>query len=207
MRVISGSAKGRRLRSVPGEGTRPITERVKAALFNILGADIEGASLLDLFAGTGSVGIEALSRGAAHVLFIDTAYKAVETLRRNLEALGFGDSAELLKTDAFRYLRNADPATRFDYIYVAPPQHHELWSKALLALDDKPLLASDGEIIVQIFPKEYRELPLKTLRHVRERRYGSTVLHFYMLASAEKPGEPGVSGEPVSAPASSPEEP
>ena len=199
MRVISGSAKGRRLQPVPGEGTRPITERVKGALFNILGADIQDATLLDLFAGTGSVGIEALSRGAAHVVFIDNAYKAVETLRRNLNTLGLTEQAEVLKADAFRYLRQTDPATEFDYIYVAPPQYQDLWATALLALDDKPLLASDGLIIVQIFPKEYRELPLKTLKHVRERRYGSTVLHFYVLASE-------LSGAPGSSPAIAPEE-
>jgi len=187
------------LHSVPGEGTRPITERVKGALFNILGADIQDATLLDLFAGTGSVGIEALSRGAARVVFVDNAYKAVETLRRNLDTLGLTEQAEVFKTDAFRYLRQTDPATEFDYIYVAPPQYQDLWATALLALDDKPLLAPDGLIIVQIFPKEYRELPLKALRHVRERRYGSTVLHFYVLASAKalqtskagwKPGTP-----------------
>ncbi len=189
MRVISGSAKGRKLRAVPGEGTRPITERVKGALFNILGADVEDATWLDLFGGTGAVGIEALSRGAAHVVFIDNAYKAIETLRHNLEVLGLRERADVIKTDAFRYLRQADPATQFDYIYVAPPQYEDLWATALLALDDKPLLAPDGWIIVQIFPKEHRDLPLKRLQHLRERRYGSTALHFYAL-TADDTAEP-----------------
>jgi len=184
VRVISGSAKGRKLRSVPGEGTRPITERVKAALFNILAADVEDTRWLDLFGGTGSVGIEALSRGAAHVVFTDNAYKAVETLRRNLNEMGLTERATVIKGDAFRYLRQIDPATAFDYIYVAPPQYKDLWATALLALDDKPLLAPDGWVIVQIFPKEHRELPLKRLVHVRERHYGSTALHFYALGEA-----------------------
>lgn len=187
MRVISGSAKGRKLRAVPGEGTRPITERVKGALFNILGADVEDATWLDLFGGTGSVGIEALSRGSAHVVFIDNAYKAVETLRRNLSELGLSERAEVLKTDAFRYLRQVDAGTQFDYVYVAPPQYEDLWATALLALDDRPLLAPDGRIIVQIFPKEHRDLPLKRLQHLRERRYGSTALHFYALKGAAEP--------------------
>ena len=182
MRVISGSAKGRKLRAVPGEGTRPIAERVKAALFNILGADVEETSWLDLFGGTGSVGIEALSRGAAHVVFVDNAHKAVETLRGNLSTLGLSERAQVIKTDAFRYLRQVDSATTFDFIYVAPPQYQDLWAKALLALDDKPLLAPDGRIIVQIFPKEYRDLALTRLQHLHERRYGSTALHFYALA-------------------------
>ena len=85
---------------------------------------------------------------------------------------------------SIRYLRQIDPATAFDYIYVAPPQYKDLWATALLALDDKPLLAPDGWVIVQIFPKEYRELPLKRLVHVRERHYGSTALHFYALGEA-----------------------
>ena len=198
--MISGSAKGRKLRAVPGDGTRPITERVKGALFNILGADIEDATLLDLFAGTGAVGIEALSRGAARVVFIDNAFKAVETLRRNLADLELTEHAEVFKADAFRYLRQTDPATEFDYIYVAPPQYQDLWATALMALDDKPLLAPDGEIIVQIFPKEHRDLPLKALQHVRERHYGSTALHFYTLvqptASADMPEAPEAGWKP-----------
>jgi 16S rRNA (guanine966-N2)-methyltransferase len=85
MRVISGKAKGRKLRSVPGDTTRPITDRVREALFNIIGPDIEGATLLDLFAGTGSVGIEALSRGAKFVLFIDKNRHPITTIMTNLK--------------------------------------------------------------------------------------------------------------------------
>ena len=89
-RVISGTAKGRRLRLVPGEGTRPITDRVKESLFNILGTDIQDAWLLDLFSGTGSVGIEALSRGAAGALLVDKDPRAVATIQENLRATGLG---------------------------------------------------------------------------------------------------------------------
>ena len=186
MRIISGSAKGRRLVSVPGPGTRPITDRVKGALFNILGADIEEATFLDLFAGTGSVGLEALSRGASHVVFVDRARKAIETLRRNLEATGFSSWAEVVHEDSFRFLQHAAPNLVFDYIYVAPPQYQGLWAQVLLALNDRPLLAADGLIIVQIHPKEFRDLQLPRLHQIRERRYGSTALHFYELAPADQ---------------------
>ncbi|TFH40350.1 MAG: 16S rRNA (guanine(966)-N(2))-methyltransferase RsmD, partial [Lysobacterales bacterium] len=103
MRVITGMAKGRRLLAVPGDGTRPITDRVKESLFDILAGDVEGSVWLDLFAGTGGVGIEALSRGAEHVVFVDKMRKAVDVLRKNLEITQLADSARVHCTDAFRY--------------------------------------------------------------------------------------------------------
>jgi 16S rRNA (guanine966-N2)-methyltransferase len=188
VRIISGSAKGRRLVSVPGKGTRPITDRVKGSLFNILGSDIEGATFLDLFAGTGSVGLEALSRGASHVVFVDRARRAVETLRHNLDTTGLAEQADVLHEDAFHFLQHAPPELAFDYIYVAPPQYQDLWAQALLALNDKPLLAEDGLIIVQIHPKEFHDLRIPHLRQTRERRYGSTVLYFFEMSRSE-PGQ------------------
>ena len=179
VRVIAGSAKGRRLASVRGAGTRPITARAKGALFNILGPDIRGATFLDLFAGTGSVGIEALSRGARRVTFVERARKGVATVRRNLESTRLTDRAEVVHGDAFRFIDQAPVDLCFDYVYVAPPQYRALWAKALLALDSSSLVAADGLIIVQIHPKEYEELVTLNLRHVDERRYGSTLLQFY----------------------------
>ena len=101
LRVISGTAGGHRLRSVPGDATRPITDRAKESLFNILGGDIQGANFLDLFAGTGSVGIEALSRGAAFTRFVDQQRLAVETVRANLQSTRLAASAEIMRLDAF----------------------------------------------------------------------------------------------------------
>ena len=183
MRVIAGTAKGRKLLSVPGDTTRPVTDRVKESLFNILGGDIRDAVLLDLFAGTGGVGIEALSRGARCVVFVDRVRKAVETVRRNLDITGLADRARIVQGDAFHYLDHAQDAP-FDYIYVAPPQYQDIWAQVLLALDERDLLAPDGEVIIQIHPKEARDLPLRTLEMYRERRYGSTLLRF---TSCENP--------------------
>ncbi len=182
VRVIAGAAKGRQLYSVPGEGTRPISDRVKESLFSILGPDTEESIWLDLFAGTGSVGIEALSRGARHVVFIDKAHQAAATVRRNLELTGFQARAQVIRGDALRYVRQAEPDPPFDYIYVAPPQYRELWAETLMALDERPLLAPDGLIIVQIHPKEFGPVLLQRLELASERRYGSTVLLFYQLA-------------------------
>lgn len=184
LRVIAGSAKGRRLRMVPGGDTRPISDRAKQALFNIIGADIEGATFLDLFAGTGSVAIEALSRGAARAVLVEASPRAIETIRHNLEHTRLADRADVIRADAFRLLNGA-PAGAFDYIYIAPPQYHGLWSKALLALDASPSwLNPDAWVVAQIHPRESEPLSLTHLVQFDERKYGSTLLCFY-----ERPGE------------------
>lgn len=183
LRVIAGKARGRRLRAVPGDTTRPITDRTKESLFNILGADVQDAALLDLFAGTGSVGIEALSRGAQFVRFVDLQRQAVETVRLNLQGTGLDKdpehSVEVLRMDAFALLdRPID--RRFDYVYIAPPQYKQMWKRALLSLDARPgWLADDAWVIVQIHPVEYEPLGLQNLVEFDRRQYGSTLLVFY----------------------------
>ncbi len=178
MRVISGSAKGIQLQAVPGSGTRPITDRVKEAVFNILGDAIVNAQVLDLFAGTGSVGIEALSRSAEQAVFVEKHPKAIATIRTNLRRTALGADAQVVKADVFRFL--ARTPRPFDLIYIAPPQYQALWSKTLLALDAAPRwLDPGGLVIVQIFPKEFEPLSLTNLRLSEQRKYGSTLLCFY----------------------------
>ncbi len=185
LRIIRGRARGTRLRAVPGNTTRPITDRVKEALFNILSADVFDSHWLDLFAGTGSVGLEALSNGAAFVRFIDLHRQAIRTLRANLEATRLGAGAEIHQGDAFALLsRPAD--RRFDYVYIAPPQYRGLWKKALALLDARPdWLADDAWVIVQIHPKEYEPVALHNLEEFDRRQYGSTVLVFYERSEAD----------------------
>ena len=181
MRVIAGTAKGRTLASVPGDSTRPITDRVKAALFSILNsADmIEGRRYLDLFGGTGAVGIEALSRGAAEVVFCERDRAALRTLQQNLTATGFAERGQVVPGDAFAYLARANVAA-FDVIYIAPPQYQEIWLRALRAVDARPeLLCGGGQVIVQVFPKEWTEPDLTHLALRDRRQYGSTALFFF----------------------------
>ncbi len=178
MRVIAGKAKGRKLRSVPGDITRPITDRAKESLFNILADEVVDALFLDLFAGTGSVGIEALSRGARRAVFVERNRRAIETIKENLKTTGLAAQAQLIRDDVFRFL-GREPVARFDLIYIAPPQYKSLWAETLLALDGKGFLTEDGLAIAQIYPKEYRELELKSLDLVDQRKYGSTMLCFY----------------------------
>ncbi len=179
LRVIAGKARGRKLNAVPGDSTRPITDRTKESLFNILGADVRDSRWLDLFAGTGSVGIEALSRGAAFVRFIDIVRQAVDTVRTNLKLTGLEASAEVLRLDAFSLLAR-QPDQTYEYVYIAPPQYKELWKQALTKLDENPgWLAEDAWVIVQIHPVEYAPLELNNLVEFEQRKYGSTLLVFF----------------------------
>ncbi|MBE2182593.1 MAG: 16S rRNA (guanine(966)-N(2))-methyltransferase RsmD [Anaerolineae bacterium] len=185
LRVIGGSARGKRLKLVPGDSTRPIMDRVKEALFNIIGMDILDATILDLFAGTGSVAIEALSRGAAHAVMLDLDRNAIQTIQANLAATGFTDQAVVRRIDAFSFLA-ATPNQSFDYIYIAPPQYKEFWLKALMLLDSHPeWLTADGEIIVQIDPEEKRSIDLRCYEAYDERKYGRTLLIFYRSIQPE----------------------
>lgn len=183
MKVNTGSAKRIRLKVVPGTTTRPITDRVKQALFNIIGDDVRDSRWLDLFAGTGAVGIEALSRGARSCVFVDRVAAATKIVQDNLRATGTGDKAKVIRQDAFHFIA-ARPNAQFDFIYIAPPQFEGLWSRALLAVDQNiGWLSDNGTVIVQIDPKEFLEPRLAQLELDDQRRYGKTMLCFYSRTS------------------------
>ncbi|NDJ53973.1 MAG: 16S rRNA (guanine(966)-N(2))-methyltransferase RsmD [Chloroflexi bacterium] len=186
-RVIAGSAKGRRLKMVPGDSTRAILDRVKESLFNILGSWVVDSIWLDLFAGTGAVGIEALSRGADYCLFIDLNKAAIRTIQDNLASTHLDEGAEVLQISAFDFLRRTpgedDP---FEFIYIAPPQYKGWWRSALELIDEQPdWLFPEGQVIVQIDPREYEDVNLKHLDLYDQRVYGKTMLCFYERRSEE----------------------
>lgn len=198
MRVVTGEAKGRKLKGPKTAGTRPIIDRVKTALFDILSTRVDDARFLDLFAGTGSVGIEALSRGAASATFIEMNYSVLKLVRENLKITGLGDRAETLRVDAFKFLQSYNTSNNrnnrssagsqereYDIIYVAPPQYHEMAARALQLLDTAQLVPDTGLVIVQIHPKErpvVAAVPLTRLVLTGERKYGSTLLMFYEVS-------------------------
>lgn len=185
MRVIAGSAKGRRLKMVPGDTTRPVMDRVKEALFSILGREVIGATFLDLFAGTGSVGIEALSRGAAKTVFVEMDKFAVHTIQDNLKTTGFSEQSVIRRADVFHFLKTP-PAQPYDYIYIAPPQYKNLWSDAVRIIDESAgWVGEQTTVIVQIDPHEKQELELKTLEAYDERQYGKTLLWFFALKDTD----------------------
>jgi 16S rRNA (guanine966-N2)-methyltransferase len=177
MRVISGIAKGRTLKS-PGAATRPITDRVKENLFNILGARVQDANVLDLFAGAGSVGIEALSRGARHATFVELDRDALKAIHDNLALTRLADRAKVVRLDVFKFIRHGT-AEPYDLIYVAPPQYKELWAETLGALDGRGFLSTEGTIVVQIHPREFHALTLESFDLFDRRKYGSTMLCFF----------------------------
>ncbi len=179
LRIISGTAHGMRIQSVPGDTTRPVTDRVKESLFNILSSDVRGSTWLDLFAGTGSIGIEALSRGAEFVRFNEMNRLAIQTIHTNLEITRLKNDGQVTQGDAFTLLRS-HPTRSFDYIYIAPPQYKSMWSEALQMLDENPgWLSEDGWVIVQIHPVEMTEIELMNLAEIDRRKYGSTLLIFF----------------------------
>jgi 16S rRNA (guanine966-N2)-methyltransferase len=178
-RIISGVARGMRILPVPGDTTRPITDRVKESLFNIIGTDIVDSTFLDLFGGTGSVGIEALSRGAKDCTFLDLAPLAVKTIKQNLSSTRLENNAMVKQMDAFQFLKT-NPDRKFNYIYVAPPQYKQMWIKSLECIDlSINLLSDDGWVIVQINPVELVDISLNNLVEFDRRKYGSTILLFY----------------------------
>jgi 16S rRNA (guanine(966)-N(2))-methyltransferase RsmD len=182
LRVISGSAKGRKLKSVPGDTTRPVMDRVKESLFNILASDVLDSNWWDLFAGTGAIGIEALSRGATFVKFTDLNRAPIETIKENLEHCRFSEQAEIKRGDAFTML-SGTADKKFEYIYIAPPQYKNMWLEALKLIDDNmEWLSDDGTVIVQIDPREHWEhedFEFNNLVEGEQRKYGNTMLIFY----------------------------
>ncbi len=170
MRVVAGQLRGRRLIAPPGRGTRPTSDRVREALFSILGP-LDGVRVLDLFAGSGALGIEALSRGAAHVTFVDSGPRALAAIQRNLETLGVaGAEAAVSRRDALRFLREQDGA-RFDLVFADPPYSSARELAAPLSELLPPLLAPEARIVTESDKRTPLELALPL---VLERAYGDT---------------------------------
>ncbi|HEY8866578.1 MAG TPA: 16S rRNA (guanine(966)-N(2))-methyltransferase RsmD [Solirubrobacteraceae bacterium] len=175
MRVVAGVHGGRRLRPPPGAGTRPTGERVREALFAILGP-IEGAIVLDLFAGSGALGIEAISRGAAAATFVDSTPRAIAAVRENLRELGIGD-AKVVRADARAALRKARAAGRqYDLVFLDPPYRRS----AGLARELDQLLPTVLTKGARVVSESDRRAPLElSLRLAGERRYGDTLIRIH----------------------------
>lgn len=190
MRVVTGSAKGKKLKSPQTFGTRPIMDRVKTALFDILSPYIFDAAFLDLFAGVGGVGIEALSRGASSATFVELSPAVLKIVNENLSITGLTSKAETIRADAFEFLKIADRQSKqYDIIYVAPPQYVGMASKALGVLDTLHLSQEEGMVVIQIHPRERSEFVNITLNNYflkDERKYGSTLLLFYIRRNDEQ---------------------
>jgi len=177
MRVISGTARGRKLKELPGLDTRPTTDQVKESIFNIIQFDIEGRKVLDLFGGTGQMGIEALSRGAEHVTFVDHAPAAAAIIRQNLETTKFTDSARVVQSDWRAFLSGC--REKFHLIFLDPPYKETILENALETIAAIDILSEHG-IIVCESPLE-KELPdlAAPYEKGRDYRYGKIKVTLY----------------------------
>ena len=184
MRVITGSARGRRLGELEGMETRPTTDRVKEGMFNILQFDIEGRRVLDLFAGTGQLGIECLSRGAASAVFVDRRADAVKLIRENLAVTGLSGRAQVVAGDSLEYLKNV--REKFDLILLDPPYAAGLLEPVIAHIARFDILAPHGIILAE-HPAE-RTLPALTAPYCLHRtyRYGKIGLTLYRRSGNEE---------------------
>ncbi|ALX47368.1 16S rRNA (guanine(966)-N(2))-methyltransferase RsmD [Lentibacillus amyloliquefaciens] len=163
MRVIAGIYKGHKLEAVPGKTTRPTSDKVKEAVFQALGPFFEGGRCLDLFAGSGALGIEALSRGMNQGIFVDKHPKAIHTIHKNLQALKLDDHAEVFRTDSFRAMNAAfKRGLTFDLILLDPPYQKVSYGKVLDLIDDFQLLNTDGLIYCE--HDAFEQLPAESGR-------------------------------------------
>lgn len=189
MRVIAGIAKGRPLKAVPGSGTRPTTDKVKEAIFSRIGPFFEGQFVLDLFAGTGGLGIEALSRGAEHAIFVDKEAASVQVVRHNIAQCGFESKTEIYRNAADRALKALTKREiRFDLVFLDPPYKLK-WIPSLIELMDEYRLLSEEAQIVCEHPSE-DSLPnlIGALHKTNDTAYGDTTVTLYKR-KIEKEGE------------------
>ncbi len=179
MRIIGGTARGRKLVGPSSAGTRPLSDRAREALFNILGPGVRGERVLDLFAGTGAVGLEAISRGAWSATFVERDRKALGDIQSNLDTLGFADQGKAVSGDALGFLGRTRET--FDVVFAGPPQWDGLWKRTIAAVDARAeVLAEGGVLITQLDPSEDDGDPeLEALIRVDARTYGKTLLLFH----------------------------
>jgi 16S rRNA (guanine(966)-N(2))-methyltransferase RsmD len=185
MRVIAGEFKSRPLRAIEGMKTRPTSDRLRETLFNVLTAGdpsvLAGGVWLDLFAGTGAVGIEALSRGAAHVTFIDSEKKAVSVIRENLRSLGVRTGFAVLESDAMRALRQLEQkGFTANYVFLDPPYaEHALYAKAFELLSASPIIGAESLVIAEHDKRFDLGGEFGELRRTRIHEQGDSKLSFY----------------------------
>ena len=190
MRITGGQAKGRLLASLRGWNIRPTSDRVREAVFNIIGQDVSGFKVLDLFAGTGCLGIEALSRGAARALFIDNSIQSIKLIKKNLVRCGYESLGSVLKKDLTRGLPRKHPLLkeRFHLIFLDPPYEKEMIPPLLGELSDRDILASPSIAVAESFKTETLPEVLGRFQMVSFRTYGETKISIYR--SGEDPGVP-----------------
>ena len=176
MRITGGIGRGRKLKVPAGSKVRPTSDKVKQALFNILGERISGSVFLDLFAGAGGIGIEAQSRGAGHVVFVDGSRESLSVIKQNIEVLELRDLAQIIAAKAESFLKR--PSGPYDIIFLDPPYKMEL-APLLSQIAQAGVLKPGGIVVAEHFKKQPSPVQAGELEIYREAVYGDTVLAFY----------------------------
>ncbi len=181
MRIVGGEHGGRRIRAPRGRGVRPTLDRVREAIFDVLQDRVRGARILDLFAGSGALGLEALSRGASHATFCDVAARPAQAVRDNARRLGFSPSAaRVLHLPALQAVRRlAGEGDSFDVVFVDPPYESPLYDETLLALAIEGLVVPGGVVVVEHGRRVEVSAVFGDLHAVRRRRYGETCVTYF----------------------------
>jgi 16S rRNA (guanine966-N2)-methyltransferase len=179
MRIISGASKGRKLATPKNQTIRPTSDRVKESIFNILRGEIEGKVVLDLFAGTGNLGIEALSRGAKKAFFVEKGRQALQLIQKNLIQLGLEERSEIIPKDANRAIGILNQrGESFDLILMDPPYEKGLIKRTLMKLGSHPIYHKDSILIIEHDRREPLPTPMDRWNLSREQRLGDTVISF-----------------------------
>jgi len=181
MRIIAGKAKGRSVKAKNRFATRPTLSRVKASLFDMLGDKVRGTSWLDLYSGTGNIGLEALSRGAKRVVFVETNLTQVKIIKQNILALNFSkEDTCILKKDVLKAIEILSKKEEFDIIYLAPPFLKNFCLPSLFALEKSKILKRDGIIGLEHHKKEILPEVIETLKLIKQKRYGDITISCYI---------------------------
>ncbi|MBS4193873.1 16S rRNA (guanine(966)-N(2))-methyltransferase RsmD [Lederbergia citri] len=187
MRVISGTCKGRPLKAVRGNETRPTTDKVKETMFNVIGPYFSGGRALDLFAGSGGLGIEALSRGLDHVIFVDRDSSAIQTIHHNIALCNMEEKSEVFRNNAERALKAILKRNlTFDYIFLDPPYRKQKLEGLLHFIENNNLIATQGTIICEHSNDVILPPKIGNLEQAKKGDYGSIGLTFYHLIESEK---------------------
>lgn len=189
MRVIAGSRRGMTLAAVPGEETRPTADRVKEATFNVIQDHIVDANVLDVFAGTGAIGIEALSRGARSCLFIEQNPAAIKVLRKNISKARFEDLSEIRVGESLSVLKGLSNREKFDIIYLDPPYAAGLYERALTLIANKHMLSENGIIIVEAAKNTLFSCIDKVFLTYKTKTYGDTSVTYFTQKHGESGGK------------------
>ena len=183
VRVISGTCKGRPLKSISGQGTRPTTDKVKEAIFNMIGPYFQGGQGLDLYAGSGGLGIEALSRGIENVIFVDQNPKAIEMIKTNLKSCQYDQHAEVYRNDSRRALKAiVKRELKFHVIFLDPPYQKQRLSEELTFIFEQNLLHKDGVIVCEYDASFQLNDRIGQLVCSKQEQYGETVISIYELS-------------------------